>query len=366
MGFMQDGSAVVSFLPVFSLKSLKLAPKNAELDDMRKFGKTFLSQSIAVALFAVAAFPVTLAQPRPLDFFRNIGNTNRTVDTDPNKEYRLTETEGPYLILATALSGPTAQQDAHAIVLELRNKYRWNAYVFEKNFAHNAQQDFGRTQNRTNIRYNREGETQFAVLIGNFPSMEDNQFRRTLEEVRRCEPEALTGRRSVAAFSFPMAFGLANPMLPPEHLQGTVDPFIESINRDSPYSLLRNPRRYTVQIATFTGRAVIDPKEIRNIEEGRSSFDRELSALEISGQAAAKLCKFLRDRGVEAYEFHDRHNSIVTVGSFDSTGRQLPDGTLIPDPHVQQVIQQFQGQVVDGIQCSPQPRLIAVPRVVRR
>jgi len=330
---------------------------------MRKFKKTFLVH-VVVALLTVCVFSTAWGQQRPFEFFRNLGNTNRTVEADPNKEYRLTEAEGPYLILASALSGPTAQQDAHAIVLELRSKYRWNAYVFEKDFVRNANRDFGQTQ-RGSLRYNTGSETQFAVVIGNFPSLEDNQFRRTLEEVRRCEPEALRGRKSVAAFSFPMAFGLVNPLLPPEHRWRTVDPFVESIN-NSPYSLLHNPRRYTVQIAVFTGRAVIDPKDIRAIEEGRSSFDKELSALEIGGHAAVELCKFLRDRGVEAYEFHDRHNSIVTVGSFDSPGRRMPDGTLVPDPHIQQLVQQYQGQVINNIRCSPQPRLIEVPRMARR
>jgi len=337
---------------------------------MRKIGKTLLVHSIVMAMLAVCLFSTAWAQqPRPIldplrnigDSIRNIGN-NRTVEADPNQEYRLTEAEGPYLIMATALSGPTARQDARALVLELRSKYRWHAFIYEKDFTRDA----NRVLTQTRGQFNRPPGTQFAVLIGNFSSLEDNQFRRTLEEVRRTQPEALRGRTSVAAFSFPMAFGVSNPMLPTEHQRGTVDAFVESINRDSDYSLLRNPRRYTVQIATFTGRGVIDPADIRAIEAGRHAFDRERGALEMGGRAAADLCRFLRAQEIEAYEFHDRFSSIVTVGSFDQPGRRLPDGTMVPDPEIQRIIQQFQGRVINGIQCSPQPRLIEVPRVAVR
>ena len=342
---------------------------------MPKTGNTISIQAVVVAILTFCVCSTAWAQPRTiLNPLRNIGdslrNVNRTVEADPNKEYRLTEAEGPYLILAAALSGPTARQDANALVLEFRSRYKWNAYVFEKNFARDANRDFGQqarnSHSRTTFQYSNRGETQFVVLVGNFPSLEDNQFRRTLEEVRRSQPESLKDKTSVAAFSTPMAMGVSNPSLPSEHQQGIADPFIESINRDSAYSLLRNPRRYTVQIATFTGRAIMEPQDIRAIEEGRSSFDRDVSALEIVGQRAAELCKFLRDRGFEAYEFHDRFSSIVTVGSFDQPGRPMPNGTMVPDPHIQQLIQQFQGQVINGIQCSPQPRLIEVPRVARR
>jgi len=331
---------------------------------MRKFGKTFW----IAAILTMCLFSTAWAQPGGL--FNSIKNIGKTVEADPNKEYKLTEAEGPYLILATALVGQTAKQDAQALVLELRSRYKWNAYVFEKNFARDAKQDFGQTKSpyaRTSIKYkNQAAETQFAVVIGNFPSLDDNQFKKTLEAVRKCQPESLKGKTSATAFSFPMAFGLANPMLPPEYQRETVDSFITSENINLPYTLLRNPRRYTVQIAIFTGRAVVKPDDIRAIEAGKIPFEQEESALKMAAQAADTLCKTLRERNVEAYQFHDRHSSIVTVGSFDQPGRQMPDGTIIPDPQIQQIVQQYKGQVIKGIQCSSQPRLIDVPRAAQK
>ena len=331
---------------------------------MRKFEKTFAVLLIAITVLTACAFSTAWTQTRPLEPFRNIGdslrNIGKTVEADRNKEYRLTESEGPYLILATALSGPTAREDANALVLELRSKYKWNAFVFEKDFTHDAKQGYGQAR----VRLNKPPETQFAVLIGNFSSLEDNQFKKTLEDVRKCRPESLRAKTSVTAFSFPMAYGLANPMMPME--QETIDDFLVSLNKDSAYSLLRNPRRYTVQIATFTGRAVIDPKNIRAIESGKTSFDQEESALAMAGRAAIELCNFLRSHGVEAYEFHDRHASIVSVGSFDQPGRQLPNGMMVEDPYIQRIKQQYQGQIINRIQCDRQPRLIEVPRTARR
>ena len=328
----------------------------------------YLVHSLIASVITVCAFSLSFAQQPIFNPLRGFGdsvrNIGKTVEAESNKEYKLTETEGPFLILATALTGPTAQQDARQLVLELRSKYKWNAYVFEKDFAREANQILG--QARGPKKLSSPPQTQFAVLIGNFPSLEDNHYKRTLEEVRRCQPESLKGRPSVAAFSFPMAYGLANPMLPPEHRKGTVDAFVESLNKNRPNSLLLNPRRYTVQIATFTGRTIVDPRAIQAIESGKNSFEREESALEMVGQAAAELCKTLRAQGVEAYEFHDRFTSIVTVGGFDLPERRLLDGTTVQDPYIQQTIQQYKGRTINGIQCSPQPRVIEVPRSARR
>ena len=44
------------------------------------------------------------------------------------------------------------------------------------------------------------------------------------------------------------------------------------------------------------------------------------SKLEEAAYNAHLLVVALRKQGVEAYEFHDRHESLVTIGSFDSVG----------------------------------------------
>ena len=337
-----------------------------------KTGKMFLVQSVAIAVVMAFSF-VTVWAAGPLDFVKNIG---KTVDADPNKAYMLTEVEGPYLIYVMSFSGPTAQQDAHSLVLELRKSFKWNAYVYEKNFVYDANKDWKQGQNpyfKTKFsKYQTETKTQFAVLIGNFASLDDKQFNDTLVKVRACKPASLKGKASETPFS--TAFGLANPILPPENQRGIVDPFIESINIKRPYSLLQNRCRYTVQIATFTGHVVAQEwqKKIKPIDDKKNSSN-PMTELEKGEQAAIALCKALREQGVEAYEFHDRYASIVTVGSFNYYAQRMPDGTTAIDPQVQQIIQRYQGQVVadkngyepvfiNGIACDALPKIIEVPK----
>jgi hypothetical protein len=59
--------------------------------------------------------------------------------------------------------------------------------------------------------------------------------------------------------------------------------------------------------------------------------------LVIAGDHAHKLATALRARGWEAYEFHDRHESYVTVGSFDEM-QDLGDGRLAPATREAQII----------------------------
>jgi hypothetical protein len=196
--------------------------------------------------------------------------------------------------------------------------------------------------------------------------MDDKQFGKTLAEVQKCQPATLKGKGSETPFA--MAFGLSNPMLPPEYQRGVVDDFVESLNKDRSYSLLRNQHRYTVQIATFTGTVVMKSSELNKHNTANS---KKMTDLEKGEKAAVALCKALRSRGIEAYEFHDRYCSIVTIGGFDQPARQLANGTLVPDPQIQQIIQRYQAQkvgnstkivVVDGIECDPLPVIIEVPR----
>ena len=311
-----------------------------------------------VAMFTLATVQAQVS----LDLLRNI---TKSVEADPKKEYLLTEMEGPYLIFAAGFSGPNAQQDAHELVLEFRKTYKWNAYVYEKNFTFDLDHDFKEKARNPHTRmksvYKNSGSGEFAVVIGNFSSFDDKQLEKTLGEVRVCQPKSLKGRGSVPCS---MAFPSPNPMLPPENQRGVVDPFIESINKGRHYSLLRNPRRYTVQIAVFTGQIIVQ-RGSSTLEKLPFANPDNLTQLEKGERAAIALCKTLREQGVEAYEFHDRYGSIVTVGGFDQHSRQLPDGSVELEPLVLQIIRHYQGKIINGIECDAQPRVIEVPHSSR-
>jgi hypothetical protein len=99
--------------------------------------------------------------------------------------------------------------------------------------------------------------------------------------------------------------------------------------------------------------------------------------LEKAATDAHRLAAAMRAKGVEAYEFHDRHESFVTVGSFDSDGAQQADGSFLYQPGIQKVIDRYkgapkgspgQGAITyephreNGILFDMNPTLIRVPR----
>ena len=63
----------------------------------------------------------------------------------------------------------------------------------------------------------------------------------------------------------------------------------------------------------------------------------------------------LRQKGYEAYEFHDRYASMVTIGSFNSVGTPRPDGKIEINPQAHAIIETFgaERKVIPG-QAAPQ------------
>jgi len=342
---------------------------------------------------------VEFATAGPLDFLK----VGRSVDADPNKEYTLQETDGPWMIFVASFSGPTARQDANILVHELRNRYKYNAFVFDKQFEHDLKKE-GKPQNVYDRRKNfqKKGTVhEFAVLVGNFQSIDDKDFQKTLRGIKEIYPDCVKGTTAdtMASQNFAelrkrttrdetgrvrgplsMTFGCMNPMLPPPG-RGTVDKFIEQINAKSYHSLLECPGKYTIQIATFTG-------TVEYVQEGNNprgmAMDKKqsLSDMEKGAIAAARLAKALRDKGYEAYEFHDYHASMVTVGSFDEIGNELPNGLTELRPEIANLMNQFKAKPADpsriqrgavttisyepvviiDIECDPQPKIIEVPK----
>ena len=101
--------------------------------------------------------------------------------------------------------------------------------------------------------------------------------------------------------------------------------------------------------------------------------------LEEAALKAHKLTQALRAKGFEAYEFHDRHQSVVTIGGFDSVGEPRADGKTEINPAVHQMMETFSatrtglqlgGQQVAGLQpktfggipCDAQPIPVLVPK----
>ncbi|MDR0521188.1 MAG: hypothetical protein LBH00_04970 [Planctomycetaceae bacterium] len=331
------------------------------------------------AVFAVVSALTfsAFAAAGPFDLLRQ-----PAVNAEPGKEYILTESDGPYLIYVGRFFNQPGRQQANDLIYELRKTYRLNAFLYEHSFVHDINQDFKniqRSDSPVKLKYLKQDTVkEYAVLVGNFPSMEDKRFKNALAEIKTCRPASITVKTVNPPFV--NSFGLLNPILPPENPRGVVDKFIESININRPYTLLRNPKPYTVQIATFSGSKVLMRQdEADKILKGEGlPAANKMTNLEKGERAAVALCQALRKQGIEAYEFHDRYSSIVTVGSFDYYGRQMPDGTVAMDPQIRQIIQTYRGQeivtgqtmtykpvIINGAECDMLPKVIEVPRCRR-
>ena len=251
------------------------------------------------------------------------------VEANPDKDYRVTDKHGPWMITVATLHKPgvdrpdsvekdggdesVAREAAKKLVLDLR-RAGIPAYVFElrKNRETIRTVDrLGNPQERKTM----ADDAQISVLAGNYTSVNDPVATKTLAWVKRFQPSSF-GDKAIyhkAAGKGPLAgaFLTVNPMLNPQQIkERTVDPeevkLLRHLNAGNPYSLAEVDGRYTLRIKTFKGRYSM--KKLNGVS----------NRLNEAGQQAWKLCTALRERDIEAYVWHDRYESVVTVGAFDA------------------------------------------------
>lgn len=325
-----------------------------------------MSRLLAVALLAAVALPAVVAAAPP---WEKLLATSR-VDADPNKTYTISEENGPWMIMAQSFSGDGAEDQARQLVLELRKRYKLPAYMHQMRFEFGQTQGLGvdRYGGPVKMRYQRGDEAQeIAVLVGNYPSVDDPEAQEALKRIKFMRPETLELREgkkinaTLAGLRYfqkqflaansdkrskgPMghAFVTTNPLLPHEFFTNKgVDPFVVKMNEKVEFSLLKCPGKYTVQVAHFTGRVIIDQKEIRAVSTGKT-FSSKLAE---AADKAHRMTVALREKGYEAYEFHDRAASIVCVGSFEQVGAPRADGRIEIDPRIHTIMQTFGAEQV--------------------
>jgi len=292
------------------------------------------------------------------------------VEEVPTGSVELAQDNGPWLIMVAAFSGEGAEDEARALVDELRTRHKLSAYIHDRTFDHREGRGAGRGLDQfgapLRTRYAQEQTHEVAVLVGDFQSNDEPAAQKALEriktlpskvlenddpdsameEIRQVSNKMMT-RVSGRGNRGPMgsAFLTRNPLLPREFfVPKGVDPFLVKMNQGVEHSLLACPGRFTVKVATFRGKTALQPSDDEPKKKGgvgwlwgRGQSDPLVEAAE----NAHLLTELLRERGFEAYEFHDRTESYVTIGSFAEVGVRMPNGQLAPSPHVQQIIQKF-------------------------
>lgn len=330
------------------------------------------------------------------------------VESDASKTYELSEEDGPWLILATNFVGQGSQQRAERLTLEIRKDLNLPAYIYKEKFDFTGTIGHDAATSRA-VRYaNRYQYDAYAVLVGEYDSVSHPNLEKDLKTIRSAKPKvyensedianetdrstpvttvkAITDRLLKAASGKtrgPMgnAFVTRNPMLPEEYFAApNVDSFVHQLNESTKHSLMKCDGKYTVIVKTFQG--------LGKIVTGnkKDDFEPSMDRLDKFAADADKMTRQLRVKGIEAYQFHDRSRSLVTVGSFDTLGRELPNGRFEYSSEIRKVMKEFSafnvrpelarqiptgskgiaGNNVAMIPFDVEPTPIAVPKPTRR
>lgn len=290
------------------------------------------------------------------------------VSAEPAEGFGLRQENGPWLIMASTFTGEGAKQQARQLATEVRGRLNLKAYVHDMRLTLDTEgvgRGVDRYGNKKQMKY-RSGDTvyEWAVLVGDFPTIDDPDAQRKLDLIKRFEPDALKieeGKETFQTLAYirrhqerfvqkvsnqtprgPMrsAFITRNPLLPQEYfVPKGVDKFVSDMNRGVKHSLLDMEGRYTVKVATFTGKAELQTASLSAARQTKKSDG--VDPLVEAAENAHLLCEKMRKLNIEAYEFHDRHESYVAVGSFDEVAKIGDQGRLYPTREMMPIIQTF-------------------------
>jgi len=286
--------------------------------------------------------------------------TSSTPPPQPTTPFPVVPEAGPWMICAATYFGPDAPELARQVALELRNRHRLDAYIF--NHADNERlrmrQELEQLRQRyPGVPWRRRTvrlPEQCAVLVGGYKDFDDASA--SLKKVKNLplpdlklpgdktaydlvniyepvpgQPKLQAKRAKVNPFSTAMV--VRNPTVPaPPKEVPRFDPIWKQLNADEEYSLLRNRKRYTLVVKEYQGGTVVQAQAsssgsggsfLKMIGLGHDKPGERLNASALQAHALAQLLRH-PSLGFDAYVLHTRHGSIVTVGGFDElNGKEM-------------------------------------------
>lgn len=328
--------------------------------------KTF--QNIVLLLAAVTLFA---------------GNVNAGIEKPvKGKRYKLAKNHGPWMIMVASIrdvddetrrikGGMTAWEAADGIVFALREE-GIPAYVYAQ------EEKMGRinspsSNESTGRRYIAQ-HGYISVMAGNFASDQEKVAKDKLEWIKKkFNPAFLSDPQNGGILPktpgrpspFSRAFMTINPLWEGEVRDTEEDNFITELNAGQKYSLLQNKSKYTLVVATFHGSSVIQVGSNR-ASKAVGFFDKHFGkSLDDCAENAILLTEKLRsakkygyDTNYDAWVFHDKYKSIVTIGSFDSKD----------DPRIRTMATQYGGKAVrhpDTGEDVLAGEVFAIPKVTK-
>ncbi len=315
------------------------------------------------------------------------------------RRYTIDKRHGPWMIMVANFRGETeesrklAAEAADAIVLELRKK-GLPAYVYTQEGKLQSFETVDQLGRRQTGAYAAQ-RNQIAILAGNYSSIDPHEkegkiAQKTLEWIKNLIPEtSMENARYTKTPGKPNPFSRAmlvpNPLLTPEELQQRKDyKHLRYLNDGLEYSLSENPAKFTLVVATFHGNTIsMQDTGGANMDQRIEKFEEGLKksqSLDKAYKQAYQLVQLMRNQNFEAYVWHDRYQSYVTIGSFDD----------MHDPRIRKLYDMFRAKekesggqtylVAESIQAKqnpkngaeepllnfamdPKPRLMTVPKL---
>ena len=372
-----------------------------------------LNRSIAaVVMMALVFASMQNASARQNLPFRTAKNTAKSME--------LTDTAGPWLIMCYSFSGDSGPQQANRLAAELRQEHKLDAYTYTHQFDLTPKIDGKQLPMTQYVRDERGNEVigadglpmlrdkkfvptnskivETAVLVGNFPTVDDERAQKMLTALKGFSPKTLAGadpdaladddalaggklrfyRESVGVArgqqqsTLRNAFLLPNPLLPEEYFEArSIDKFVIDLNkRVRKYSLLDCPGKYSVRVATFRGKTLINQNKIKQQQDELAwksrNGEKVESELVVCANKANMLTKALRAEGVEAWEFHDREESYVCIGSFDWLKKTDASGNEVQNPLIRKTIRKYKGKVRHRGDGQPVAVGVPVPKALQK
>lgn len=294
----------------------------------------------------------------------------------------LTPQAGQWLVCAASYTGPEAKDLANQLANWIQSKY--NAPVYLYNRADEERKRLNEEYAKRGLKKGVRIEDQYAVLVGGYADLEtagkarDVVRRWPLSELKLASGKSpfdlettfdmdVNGQQKAVTRPinpFTSAIPIRNPLTPKPTAQ-KIDPFLKQLNAGEDYSLLNNPRPWTLAVKQYTGGSIVtDQQNVGNPSFWDKLFgSKQGEALDAAGKQAHELARVLRKLGFQAWVLHTRGSSVVTVGGFDA----------VDDPEIEKMkvrISQLTQRVIESssdrrdlFQLFAQPLPMEVPRL---
>jgi hypothetical protein len=261
------------------------------------------------------------------------------IEAVEGKEYPLTKAYGPWMLMVASFhttgndgetdEGKSPEEAAAELVFELRQKgIPAYTYAIENHADAFATRDrLGQPVKKKNLRTIRS----LCVMAGNYPSFEDERAQASLEWIKKYDPRCLQDVWYVKTPGKPTplsgAFLTINPLLSAEEVaERSPDPLLRKLNSGVRHSLTENKGAYTLVVAHFGGKTFNEVRQHKQTLDFLKDNDLDDAAQQANDLAAALRQNLdVRPNGqpgplnnIEAYVWHDRFESVVTVGAFSS------------------------------------------------